>query len=146
LKTNVWRINDIQRYLEGKGYPEGITKAQKRNLRAQAQSAFKIENGKLLHKTHSGKKTDHGKGKASFPDWVRVITNRKKQIQLIKIAHKGTDDSVEAASLSAHRGVNTTIDLLARRSWWWNMTTDVKSYIKTCDTCQKVSINEQLAP
>jgi len=116
VPIRAYHPKDIFYYLLGKGYPDGLSKNDKRNFRLLAKKRSKVEDDKLMHKTHAGKKSHHGRVK-TFPSWVKVIFSRKKQMEMIKLAHEGSECSVEATSVSAHRGENSTVDIISRRGW-----------------------------
>lgn len=53
--------------------------------------------------------------------------------------HEGSDESIESAALSSHRGRDATMNMLSKRYYWPSMSADVKSQIKICDICQQVN-------
>jgi hypothetical protein len=73
-----------------------------------------------------------------------VIGAKEEQIGIIRMVHEGTDQSVQSAAMSAHIGINTTVDHIRRRFFWHGMTEDVQRYISQCDLCQK-SQNRKLS-
>lgn len=92
-------LNDVFYYLKHNIYPGNVcTKDEKSNFRRQSK-AFYVENGQLLYKRTQ----------------ARVITNTAEQIQIIKFIHSGSDSSVEASALAAHRGRDATQRLLKQR-------------------------------
>ena len=92
-------VNDVLDYLKFNIYPGNIsTKNEKSNFRKQCKP-FQIENGQLFYKkTHA-----------------RVISNTDEQLRIIKMMHCGSDYSIEASALSAHRGRDTTQRLIKQR-------------------------------
>lgn len=132
---------DIYRYLLNGKYPTiCVSKNLKSNLRTQC-IPFTIIDGVLFHKTHGGKSTERGRDAQTFPEYARVIYSEAVQKQIIVMVHEGSSTSLEAESLSAHRGINTGIDLLSRRVWWPGYTKHYKEHVKYCERCQKVSRN-----
>jgi len=41
---------------------------------------------------------------------------------------------------AGHYGNTRTCEILKRKYWWQNMTSDVSEYIKTCDVCQRTKV------
>lgn len=92
-------FKDVIRYLNDKIYPNNIsTKNDKSNFRKQCKP-FQIINEQLFYKNTQ----------------ARVIINKSEQDEILKIIHCGSDSSVEASALSAHRGRDTTQRLLKKR-------------------------------
>lgn len=48
---------------------------------------------------------------------VQAIIDQKRREEIIKLIHKGAD-SEESSSLSGHRGINATQDLISDRFYW----------------------------
>lgn len=116
-------LRAVLNYLKYQQYPKYIlTKNEKSNFRRQTKSFF-VSNEVLFHKKNS----------------VRVIFDEDERKQILKMVHEGSEDSIEAIALSSHRGRDATINLLNQRCYWPSITSDVKSYIKECDKCQKVN-------
>lgn len=92
-------VKDVLDYLKFNIYPGNIsTKNEKSNFRKQCKP-FQVENGQLFYKkTHA-----------------RVIINADEQLRIIKMIHCGSDSSIEASALSAHRGRDTTQRLIKQR-------------------------------
>ncbi|KAK3929244.1 Sentrin-specific protease 3 [Frankliniella fusca] len=130
---------DVLHYLRDNKYPMHCSsKNEKSNFRKQCKP-FKLLNGILHHKTHPGKKTGRGRDHETFPEYAKVIFNKDAQEKIIRMVHEGVSTSLEAQSLSAHRGMNSGLDIISRRAWWPKFTTQYKSYVKYCDPCQRVN-------
>ncbi|KAK3931459.1 Gypsy retrotransposon integrase-like protein 1, partial [Frankliniella fusca] len=130
---------DVYQYLLNKKYPQNcLSKDDKANFRHQCEP-FKIINGVLHHKTHSGKNTDRGRDKSTFPEYARVIFTKEAQDKIVTLVHEGNCTSLEAKSLSGHRGYNSGREIIARRAWWPRYSKDYRDYVKFCDACQKVN-------
>jgi len=107
----------------GYGYPGYVlTKNEKANFRRQSK-AFTLQNGILLYK-----KT-----------FSKVVFDLKERMDILRMVHRGTDNSCEATALSSHRGRDATLRLLKTRFYWPSMTLDAKKYVKECDVCQRVN-------
>ena len=42
--------------------------------------------------------------------------------------------------LAGHFDVDKTLELINRKYYWGSMRDDIKSYVKTCDVCQRVKV------
>lgn len=126
----------VLNFLKCGKWPPGLSRSQKCNFRKSTQS-FTIKDGLLHHKTKMPKPKDRPRD--MFPESVVVVVDVNKQKEIITMAHEG-GESIQATSLSAHRGVNSTINIINRRFWWPNITGQVREYCRTCDTCQKVCL------
>ena len=49
------------------------------------------------------------------------------------------------AKYVGHLGVSKTIDLITRQYWWPSIRKDVKAYIQSCDSCQRIKSETQKA-
>ncbi|KAK3910839.1 Retrovirus-related Pol polyprotein from transposon 412 [Frankliniella fusca] len=122
---------DVLNFLKSREYPAVCpTKNDRANFRHTAKS-FRYVNGRLEHKCNSVKNSYRGRDSNDYPEYVKVIFKRKRQLELIKMNHEGADTSLMSKSLSGHRGMNATLDLLARRAWWPGIAEDVKDYVNT---------------
>lgn len=125
-------------FLKYNEWPAGIKRNQRSNFKKSTQN-YTIKDNMLHHKT----KVTKDKPRDIFPDSVIVVPDTEKQRELVKMAHEG-GESIEAASLSAHRGMNPTLNVLNRRFWWPNMSGQVKEFCRTCERCQKVGYTYNL--
>lgn len=113
----------VMAYLKHQTYLGYIqSKNEKSNFRRQTKSYY-LSNHILFHKKNS----------------VRVIFDEKKRRIILKMVHEGSEESIEAVALSIHRGMDATINMLNQRCYWPSITSDIKSYIKTCDICQRIN-------
>jgi hypothetical protein len=44
---------------------------------------------------------------------------------------------------AAHRGINRTVELVARDYWWPTLRADVTAFVQTCDSCQRMKASNQ---
>src|SRR6266542_5989879 len=78
----------------------------------------------------------HGKYKLKEGKLVKIKLNKKLKVYkrneiepILSLAHEHL--------LSGHFGLEATLDKLKKRYYWPKMKYDIKSYIQTCDQCQK---------
>ena len=109
-------LDEIEDYVRNKEYPDHIDKSNyglKSNFR-RAASSFSIKNSHLLK------------------DNKLVIKDRQRQLELIRDVHCGMGES-----LASHRGKNSTYQTIAARFFWYDISSDVRQFIRTCKQCQK---------
>jgi hypothetical protein len=68
-------------------------------------------------------------GKLAVPD------NDKLKLDILKEAHD--------APYSAHAGFTKTLHNIRRYYWWPRMHTQIKKYVQTCDSCQRMKASNQ---
>ena len=44
------------------------------------------------------------------------------------------------SAYSGHLGITKTQRLLERHYWWPNINSDIRQYIRTCDSCQRMKV------
>jgi transposase InsO family protein len=118
--------NQIIEYLINHTFPQDWTSERRRRLRQQANHYIVQEN--ILFKRDKGNEP------------VRVILKD----DVTKILY-----NMHSTPNAGHFGVKTTIDKTRRRYFWPTMNADIKSYIETCDACQrqgKPARTEELRP
>jgi hypothetical protein len=69
---------------------------------------------------------------------VYVPNDQDIRRDLVKIHH----DTLEAG----HPGEYKTIELITRNYWWPGMTTYIKTYVQTCDTCNRKKTSTRKSP
>ena len=109
-------LDEIEDYVRNEEYPDHVDKSNyghKSNFR-RAASTFSIKNSHLLK------------------DNKLVIKDRQRQLELIRDVHCGMGES-----LASHRGKNSTYQTIAARFFWYNISSDVRQFIRTCEQCQK---------
>ena len=68
------------------------------------------------------------------PPALRLCVPRSLTTEMIRAAHDGP---------FGHTGAFKTYDALRRRVYWRNMFKHIKSYVRTCDTCQRARTDSQ---
>ena len=111
----------VEEYLRRKVYPEEISKdrGKKANFRRTCKN-FSPKNGELFYK-----------------DSRKVIFEAKQKGEIIHDIHEGIGENVRSKAMASHRGRETTYKKLSERFFWFGMVNDVKSYIKSCENCQR---------
>lgn len=91
----------------------------------------------LLHTTSTGVTSEEYEIKEGllYRNTNLLITGRKLKDQLIKEAHE--------IPISGHLGTQKTLSQLKRHVTWNNMETDIKEYVKHCETCQRIKSSNQ---
>lgn len=121
-------LHEVLRYKRDGMYPAGVK--DKSNFRRQTQKySWDRENKKLVYSTTTNGSEVH----------LRVIVDKPQQLRLIRMAHDGPSTSDEAAGMSAHRGRDAVVTSLSRLYHWPGLSRDVREYIRTCETCQRVN-------
>lgn len=72
--------------------------------------------------------------------WLRIVTSEKDQENIIKLFHEG-GESITSKAMAGHRGRNNTLDLISKKYIWKGMEAQIREYVVTCDTCQRVNSN-----
>ena len=111
-------------YLKSKTYSDECSKDKKRIIRKQAVS-FKLVDG-ILH--HIGKETVG-----------KVVCDAIEKRRIIESLH---NDPVGGS----HFGVTVTTQKLKERYWWKGFTEDVKTFVRSCERCQKANPANTPAP
>lgn len=121
-------LHEVLRYKRDGEYPPGVK--DKSNFRRQTKNyAWDQEKRTLVYSTiTNGSKVQ-----------LRVIVEKAQQLQLIRMVHDGPSSSDEAAGMSAHRGRDAVVTTLSREYHWPGLSRDVREYIRTCETCQRVN-------
>ena len=108
---------DLQRYLDNGTYPVGYKEQQQKQIQQRAKHFKQIN--RILYK----------------------INRRKEPAQPLRVLKTNEIEAImhnlHADSLSGHFGYEGTYQRIAVRYWWNGMGTDIKNFVKTCDTCQK---------
>ena len=112
-------LKSIEDFLQHGIYPNTVTnKGQKSNFR-RACKKFKIVNGLFMR------------------DDRIVITDKNRQMDIIRSVHNGLGENVKAKAMSSHPGRTSTHEKIKARFYWYTMYDDVANYVKRCDRCQK---------
>lgn len=107
------RYKELTQLLETLTYPDGLNNKRKTQLRKDSTHYF-VTNHTLYKRTKDGEK--------------RVIL--REQVEPI-LYHLHQDMS------GAHLGVDAVFEKVKERYYWPQMYDDIKSYIETCDICQR---------
>ena len=73
-------------------------------------------------------------------NWLKIVTSKEEQQEIVKLFHEGAE-SLMSKAMAGHRGRSSTLDLISRRFIWRGMADQVRQYVRTCDTCQRVNSN-----
>src|SRR6266542_4403539 len=97
------------------------------NSQNERQKNSTIDKGKILY--HCKYKLKEGKlVKIKLNKELKVL--KRNEIEpILSLAHEHL--------LSGHFGLEATLDKLKKRYYWPKMKNDIKSYIQTCDQCQR---------
>jgi hypothetical protein len=104
-------------YLIHHNYPTDYTTQQKQKLARQAVQ-YTVENGILFKKN-----------KRNPENPLRIITLQDRDKLLYNL---------HSSPLSGHFGIRKTIDRTMEKYYWPTMGNDIKSYIESCDVCQRM--------
>ena len=107
------QYEDLVKYLDTLAYPENYNDKRKTQLRKNSTHYF-VKNHILYRHTKNGGR------RVILPEQVEVILYNLHQ-----------DMS------GAHLGVEAVLEKVKERYYWPQMYEDVKSYVQTCDVCQK---------
>lgn len=100
-----------------------------RKPRAQlAKAGFAVSSG-LLYKTPRAGGSGLAAAGAESDGVLYVPSNAELRTWLLSAAH----DSL----LGAHRGAAKTVAWLSERVWWPSLESDVQSYVRGCEACQR---------
>jgi hypothetical protein len=108
--------NEFIDYLLRHNYPPELTPQQKQKLARQA-TQYIVENGILFKKN-----------KQNPENPLRVITLQDRE----KILY-----NLHSSPLAGHFGLKKTIENATRKYYWPGMGADIKTYIESCDSCQR---------
>ncbi len=67
----------------------------------------------------------------------KIVLPRSLRGQVLQLAHD--------AKAAGHMGVSKTFDLITRTYWWPGIRRDVKAYVQSCDSCQRIKADNQKA-
>ncbi|KAK4698933.1 hypothetical protein P7C70_g7335, partial [Phenoliferia sp. Uapishka_3] len=131
LKRDEWGMNFVEkdyeshpgmlmigRYLARMERPEGLTPTQWQRLQRRALQ-FKLENG-ILYKRRGGMLRE-------------VVLKQERQLRFLEGVHDDT----------GHRGREETARRIGDRVWWPGWSQTVKTYVQTCDECQRRKPNTE---
>lgn len=105
------RLVDIFKYLSGFPYKVGDSKA--RRLVRKAAVHHVVWEGKLFRRTREG---------------LRIVLNKQDRVKALKFFHEEL----------GHWNPKTTLGFIAERYWWPKVATDVYSFVRSCDPCQRM--------
>ena len=108
--------NNLINYLLYHVYPENFTTNDKQKLARQA-TQYLVEQGQLFKKN-----------KNNFEKPLRIITLQDRERILYDL---------HSSPLGGHFGLKRTIEKARERYYWPTMGQDIKSYIESCDSCQR---------
>ncbi|XP_068227609.1 uncharacterized protein [Palaemon carinicauda] len=88
-------------------------------------SYFYINNDVLMRKFRSSKNSHL----ETWKDLFQVVVPKDIRPLILELSH----------SADSHLGITKTYECISQDFYWPNMKNDIKEYVKTCTTCQKVS-------
>lgn len=83
-------------------------------------------------KGNAGAWTMDSQGLLRYKDALYVPEEASVREELLRLHH---DDP-----LAGHFGIDKTVELMSRKYYWSSIRADVKSYVETCDICQRVKV------
>ena len=119
--VNHINFTEILNYLRDGKYPEKFQKdkGKKANFRKGVKN-FTLVDGQMFYKNTR-----------------LVIISRDEQLSVIKDIHAGLGKYPHSKALASHRGRDATYEKIIARFYWHNIMTDVDTFIKECEQCQK---------
>ncbi|XP_068213182.1 uncharacterized protein [Palaemon carinicauda] len=88
-------------------------------------SYFYINNDVLMRKFRSSKNSHL----ETWKDLFQIVVPKDIRPLILELSH----------SADSHLGITKTYERISQDFYWPNMKNDIKEYVKTCTTCQKVS-------
>ena len=58
-------------------------------------------------------------------------------MEIIKNAHSGIGNSEHSKAMASHRGKNSTYEKIVQRFFWYNISNDIRDFVKKREQCQK---------
>jgi len=119
------QYNNIHNYLLTHQYPDNFTSPQKQKL--EKQSSNYIVKSNYLYK----------KDKRKENNLLRVIRKHEMEPVLFMFHNDPT---------AAHFAVDAMFEKIRTRYYWPQMYEDIRTYVRSCDSCQRRGKNKKIKP